>query len=64
MFNLTEGDASLKKFADDNIYFEGLHSLGELSDDVQGMLCEQARPGAIVWNTDIDADKIFVKCKN
>ena len=64
MFNLTDVDINLQKLAEHNIYFGGLHSFEEASEGIQSMLSQQARPGALVWNTDIDAEKIFIKCKD
>ena len=38
--------------------------LSQSSPELQAMLCGPVRPGSVVWNTDLDAEKIFVKCKD
>lgn len=66
MFDLSksESDPALSKFKDGHIYFSGLHSIDkdQCSEDLRELLQDNIQPGSIVWNTDLDANKVFVKC--
>ena len=62
MFNVSNEEASIKNFEGQNVYFGGLHqvNVAELGE----LLPEKAEPGAIVWNADVDSERVFVRCKD
>ena len=55
-----------KRLDGQNVYFEGLYNVGNMSDHFANIhkAFNGARPGSIVWNANIDKDKIYVKCKD
>lgn len=62
VFNVSNEEASIKNFEGQNVYFGGLHqvNVAELGE----LLPEKAEPGAIVWNADVDSERVFVRCKD
>ena len=35
-----------------------------LSEDLQSILKDEAMPGSLVWHSDYDPERVFVKCKD